>query len=435
MTDPLPSDKSVSHAKRGQRSPNAIHLEPLDRLKPAKVNPRTHSAEQVRQLADAILEYGWTLPILYDYGVDETVAGHGRQMAAALIYDETGIIHLAPGAKGGGKPLPKGTVPVLDVTGWEPEQRRAYLLADNALAEQAGWDWAVLGSELRDLEGLGFDLDLTGFTNDQLDDVFARITEPEADPDVVPEPPRAAVTKLGDLWKLGDHLLLCGDATHAEEVKRVGGSEAMLLLTDPPYGIGFDYESHDDSDNVLNSILVGQAFELGPDGKVWTPGLNNLFRDGQRFGEAKVAIWHKGFAAAGSGLGGASTFEPILVIDPPRRDLPNNYIRVGVDRAEVDGRNLGDLHPCPKPVELYERLARAFSHRGDAIYEPFCGSGTTLIACERTGRHCRAIEIDPVYCDVVIMRWQQLTGASATLDGATFEDIKSERLAAEPIEA
>lgn len=425
----------MSHETEAEPPRALVRIEDIERLKPARINPRTHSEDQTRDLASIIRKYGWTRPIFYDFAAEETVVGHGAQAAARMIFAEGEPIYLAPGKERGGVQLPPRHVPVMDVTGWTPEERRAYLIADNAIAERAGWDWTSLGSELRELDGLDFDLSLTGFDPDQLDDIFER-TEPEgANPDEVPEPPKEPVTRAGDLWLMGEHRLLCGDATDRRDVKRLLDGKGDLTLTDPPYGIGYGYATHDDHDNEANARLVKAAFALAPKGKVWTPGLNNLERDIGRFGHARVVIWHKGFAAAGNGLGGASTIEPILILDPPRRDLPNNYLRIGTDRAEVEGQSLRELHPCPKPVELYERLARAFSHRGDVIYEPFAGSGTTLIACERMGRECRAIEVDPAYCDVVIMRWQQLTGGEAEIDGRTFAEVKAERLAAEPVAA
>jgi hypothetical protein len=152
----------------------AVKLEKLDRLRPAAINPRTHSPEQVEQLARAISRFGWTVPILYDYGEDETVAGHGRQAAAQLIYGAGNLIFLPPGPENGGAQLPKGTVPVMDVTGWTTEERAAYLLADNALAEQAGWDYGSLGEQLRMLDDAGFDMGVIGFSTEALDDFLGR---------------------------------------------------------------------------------------------------------------------------------------------------------------------------------------------------------------------------------------------------------------------
>lgn len=151
-----------------------LKLELLSRLRDAKVNPRTHSDEQLLQLAGSIRRFGWTRPIFYDYAEDEKVVGHGATGAAQLIYDAGELIYLAPGKANGGVALPMGTVPVLDVTGWTPEERRAYLLADNALAEQAGWDYGQLGTELRALDDAGFSMDAVGFTSLQLDDFLGR---------------------------------------------------------------------------------------------------------------------------------------------------------------------------------------------------------------------------------------------------------------------
>jgi hypothetical protein len=427
------ASESMEHALTDE--PAVVHpgpslkLEPLERLRDARVNPRTHDDAQLRQLANSIRRFGWTRPVFYDYAADEKVVGHGATGAARIIYESGELIYLAPGKERGGAALPRGMVPVLDVTGWTPEERRAYLLADNALAEQAGWDYGLLASELRFLDTANFDIGLLGFSPAQLDDILApQRAATAADPDEVPGLEEIAVTSAGDLWRLGNHRLLCGDATSPKDVATLlEKTKADLCLTDPPYGIGYGYAKHDDRDNDANAQLVAAVFKLAPAAKVWTPGLNNLARDIARFGHAKLVIWHKGFAAAGNGLGGASTIEPVLVLDPPRANLPDNYMRVNTDREQLNGQSLRDLHPCPKPVEMYERLARAFSNRGQIIYEPFGGSGTTLIACERTGRACRAMEIDPAYCDVIVRRWQSVTGREATLGGKTFEQVSAEQ--------
>lgn len=171
-------------------------------------------------------------------------------------------------------------------------------------------------------------------------------------------------------------------------------------------------------------------FALAPPAKVWSPGGNNLARDIVRFGKAKVLYWHKRFAAAGNGLGGASTVEPVLVVGPPKhRALANDYLDFKTDRVEVAGKSLRELHPCPKPAALYAHLAEAFCAKGGAIYEPFSGSGTTLIAAEMTGRRCFAIELSPAYVDVAVLRWEAFTDRTATLEatGQTFREVADER--------
>lgn len=378
-------------------------------LVPYARNARTHSPDQVDQIAASIREFGWTIPVLVDEA-GTLIAGHGRVMAA--------------------KKLGISDVPVMVAEGWSEAQRKAYVLADNKLALNAGWDNELLCVELEGLKELDFDISLTGFSGDELVSILAEKTEGLTDPDEVPEPPAEPVTVLGDVWQLGNHRIICGDSTDPESAKKVGSDKTDMLLSDPPYGIGYSYEEHDDSDNEQNAQLVADAFALGPDAKVWTPGLPNLARDIARLGKARVLIWVKKFAAAGNGLGGASTWEPILVLGrTPERKLKNDVLEVMTERESVNGVSLRKLHSCPKPVALYAALAEALTKPGQKIYEPFSGSGTTLMACEKTARHCRAVEITPAYVDVAIIRWQAFTGKEATLEatGQTFSEVKSGR--------
>jgi DNA modification methylase len=387
-----------------------VERRPIDALIPYARNARTHSEEQVAQIAASIREWGWTVPVL----VDETggiIAGHGRVMAARKLG------------------LPE--VPVMVAAGWSEAQRRAYVLADNKLALNAGWDTAMLAEELKGLADLGFDAALTGFSADELAALTVEQTEGLTDPDEVPEPPADPVSVLGDVWLLGKHKIVCGDCTDANVAKTIGAESCDLLLSDPPYGLGYEYAEHDDSDNAKNAQLVADAFSLGPAPKAWSPGLNNLARDISRFGKARIIVWAKGFAAAGNGLGGASTWEPILTVGrTPERKLRNDVLEIKTERLTVNGKNLRELHSCPKPVALYEALAEALSAPAQIIYEPFSGSGTTIIACEKTGRICRAVEITPAYVDVAVKRWQEFTGQQATLenDGRTYAELEAERI-------
>ena len=194
------------------------------------------------------------------------------------------------------------------------------------------------------------------------------------------------------------------------------GQVADAVISDPPYGIGYEYADHDDKDNDKNAELVKVAFMHGPQFKIWTPGLPNLARDIERFGRAKIAVWFKKFAVAGNGVGGASVWEPILIVGkPPAARLSTDVIECMTDRVEIEGKSLREMHSCPKPVKLYATLIEAFTNAGHAIYEPFCGSGTTLIAAEQLGRKCYGMEISPAYCDVVVKRWENLTSRKAEL--------------------
>jgi hypothetical protein len=295
---------------------------------------------------------------------------------------------------------------------WSDEQARAYALADNRTGELAEWDVAVLDEHLVELEVAGLDIEALGFEPPKQ---HSDVVEDEA-----PELSANPIVKAGQIWQLGQHRLVCGDASDKQIARAAMQSlNPTLLVTDPPYGIGYEYNSHDDSDNESNSALVASVFAHGPDAKVWTPGLPNLARDISRFGRCKVIVWNKKFAAAGNGLGGASVWEPVLVAGKPSRTKLNvDVLEIPTDRETVDGKSLRELHSCPKPVALYAALIGAFTNRDEAIYEPFCGSGTTLIAAEQTGRRCAAVEIDPAYADVIIRRWEILTGEKAVrVDG------------------
>jgi hypothetical protein len=297
-------------------------------------------------------------------------------------------------------------------------ERRAYAIADNRTAELAKWNQAKLAEALssvtEDGDAMG---EATGFDHQAIVDLVEQhLAEPkEIVEDEVPEVQEETVTKPGDLWVLGDHRVLCGDSTRADDVERLmGGGAACATVSDPPYGIGYSYDEHDDSDNSRNAELVAAAFKNGPKFIAWTPGLRNLARDVSRFGEAKVLVWFKKFAAAGNGLGGASVWEPILVVGrPPKANLNTDHIECITEREYLDGQSLRELHSCPKPVRLYSKIIESFTASGGGVFEPFCGSGTTLIAAEQLGRKCYGMEISPAYCDVIVRRWQKLTGQRA----------------------
>lgn len=363
-------------------------------LIPYAANSRTHSDAQVAQIAASIKEFGWTNPILVA-GDDTIIAGHGRLMAA--------------------RKLALVEVPVIVLDHLSKSQQRALVIADNQLALNAGWNMDMLKAEIEDLQLDDFDLNILGFDDKFLDGLL----EPESmagltDEDAVPEVPETPKTVLGDVWVLGNHRLMCGDSTSIDAFdKLTNKSKPVLMLTDPPYGIGYEYVGHDDSSSEGNDKLCSDVFALGPDAKVYTPGLMNLRRELNRFPKAKVAVWHKKFAAAGNGLGGASTWEPVIIESPMAASLKNDVLQIMTERHFVEGKSLRELHSCPKPVALYRELLQSFSRSGDGVYEPFCGSGTTLIACEAENRICFGMEITPAYCDVIVKRWQEFTGKEA----------------------
>lgn len=399
----------------------AIRYRPLKALVPYARNARTHPRKQLDKIKASLVEFGWANPILT--ADDGVIAGHGRREAALELAAEGKAIP--------GNPDPD-RAPTVDLSHLSPAQRKAYVLMDNRSALDSGWDDELLSTELGELSEDGFDLSLTGFDAEDLDRLLG--TDPaapgETDPDEIPSAPRHPVSRPGDVWVCGRHLITCGDSTHQEVADRIGAMEAQVIVSDPPYGIGYSYESHDDGDNEANARLVSDAFALGPDVLIWTPGLPNLARDVSRFGPAKVLVWHKKFAAAGNGLGGASTWEPILVVGkPPERALKNDVIQIMTERVEVEGVSLRKLHTCPKPVALYALLIEAFTAKDGTVHEPFSGSGTTLMACETTGRSCRASEYEPKYVDVAVRRWELHTGQEAVLrdDGRTFAQVAAAR--------
>lgn len=266
---------------------------------------------------------------------------------------------------------------------------------------QGEWDFDVLANEW-EIE----DLMDWGFTPEEL--AHAPITDIEAEEDgqtFEPGKDEDAITKLGDRLEIDSHVVMCGDSTDPNVVRScLGDNTPVLMVTDPPYGINYKYDFYKDK-KCENELLVSNVFSLVSCGKVWTPGLMNLSRELKKYPHAKVLVWNKKFAQAGSGLGGASTWEPILVIDPPEKNLKNDVIEIMTDREFLGENSLRDLHPCPKPVRLYKELVESFTKKEDCIYEPFLGSGTTLIAAAQSNRRCFGIELSPSYCDIIVKRY------------------------------
>ena len=288
--------------------------------------------------------------------------------------------------------------PVIQVD-WSEEKQREFIIKDNLGFGE--WDWDMLANEWNEeeLQEGGMDTPDT-WAEEEL--------EAEEDDYSVPEEIKTDVV-LGDLIEIGEHRLLCGDSTDSDQVEKLmDGKKADLLLTDPPYGIGYEYDKHKDDSNELNAQLVLDVFSLHNCGKVWTSGLMNLSRDIERFGKAKIAVWYKKFAAAGNGIGGASTWEPILILNPPAKNLKNDVIELMIEKEELNGVSLRELHSCPKPVKLYGILIESFTEQKHLIFEPFCGSGTTMIASHQLKRTCYCIEMSPNYCQVIVDRMQKL---------------------------
>jgi DNA modification methylase len=399
---------------------------PVEKLIPYARNARTHSAEQVAQIAASIAEFGFVNPVLI--GPDNVIiAGHARLLAA--------------------RKLGMTEVPVIVLDHLTETQRRALVLADNRLALNAGWDEEMLRVELESIRDDGFDLELTGFSDDELEDLLREPEEVVAgntDEDAVPEAPETAVTVPGDVWLLGDHRLLCGDATQIEAVEKVlAGGLADMVFTDPPYNVNYGA--------TMKDKLRGKKRKIANDDL--GEGFEQFLRDAcvNMLSVTKGAIYicmssselhtlHRAFTESG---GHWSTF--IIwaknVFTMGRSDYQRQYEPIlygwkeGTDHYWCGARDQGDvwfvkkpiandLHPTMKPVELVERAIRNSSKSRDAVLDPFAGSGATLIACEKTGRQARLIELEPKYCDVIVRRWQQFTGKQAVLEasGRTFDE-------------
>lgn len=387
----------------------------LGDIKPHPENPKKHPQEQIDLLAKLMLDYGVDQPIVVDdKGV--ILKGHGRRLAAMKAGFEE--------------------FPVAQHFGLTDAEKRAMRIADNQLPLLGGWDNELMKLNVSAIQLAKYDMKLLGFGDRQLLQWTASpgtAAEKETLPPSITDP----IVRAGDLWKLGKHLLLCGDSTKADAVRSVIKGRTATMLTDPPYGIGYEYREHNDT-KAGNADLVAAVFGNAPGAKIWTPGKMNLARELTRYPDAKVLMWHKKFAQAGNGLGGASTFEPVLVTGISNGKLPDDYLSFPTDReaSPVDGeRMLRDEHPCPKPVALFEHLAVCLIPADRLIFEPFSGSGTTLIAAETTGRLFAGIEIDPAYVELAIRRWQALTKRDAMLDGKTFDKVAADRKKPQPRKA
>jgi DNA modification methylase len=411
-----------------------IELWPIEKLRPYERNPRTHSEAQVDQIAASMVEFGWTNPILIDENAG-ILAGHGRLLAA--------------------RKLGLAEVPVIRFEHLSEAQKRAYILADNQIALQAGWDDALLAEELAWLRDDRFDLDLIGFDATELERLLAiadgETASDEAE-DEVPEPPADPVSKPGDLWVLGNHRLFCGDATVLTDVERVlGGQLADMTFCDPPYNVDYANSPKDKLRGKHRPILndnLGGGFEAF----LYDACVNILqVTKGACYvcmSSSELHALRRAFATAGGKwstfviwakntftLGRADyqrQYEPILY---GWKEGSDHYWCGARDQGDVWFVNKpvkNDLHPTMKPVALVERAIRNSSKSRDIVLDPFGGSGSTLIACQKTGRQARVMELDPKYVDTIILRWQEFSGGTATLekDGRSFEEIAAGREAA-----
>jgi DNA modification methylase len=429
-------------------SAREIRMWPVDGLRPYDRNPRTHSDEQISKIAASLVEFGWTNPILID-GEAGIIAGHGRLLAA--------------------QKLGMATVPVIELTHLTPAQKRAYIIADNQLALDAGWDEDLLVEELRALKDLDFDLELIGFDLDELHDLLDDETVEEV---AAPAPPDDPVSRPGDLWILGNHRLLCGNSANVNDVHRlVGGGQIHLVNADPPYNVKVEPRSN----NAINAGLSSfagpkhhQSLDLSrhpekskPTGKMRAkdrPLLNDFVTD-EAFDElllawfgnmATVLIPGGGFYIWG-GYANCANYPPALKASGlyfsqsiiwdkqhpvlTRKDFMGAHEwcfygwKEGAAHRFFGPANVPDLwaikkvtptamvHLTEKPVELAVRAIQYSSKPGENVLDFFGGSGSTLMGAEETGRHAFLMELDPAYCDVIVERWQTATGGVAELEG------------------
>jgi DNA modification methylase len=406
----------------------------LTELIPYARNARTHTDAQVAQIAASIREFGFTNPILVD-GDRGVIAGHGRLLAA--------------------RKLGMTEVPIIELSHLTPAQKRAYVLADNRLALSAGWDQDLLRIEFSALQSDGFDLNLTGFDLDEIGAILIDASDGLTDPDEVPDVPENPVSRAGDLWLLGRHRVICGDSTNAETVMRVlAGVRPHLMVTDPPYGVNYDpnwrnkaYRTAADGpdDRKLGGKALGSV--LNDDRSDWREAWAHFPGD-------VAYVWHASLHARSV----VDSLEAVgfelraqIIWDKQRPIIGRAHyhwqhepcwyaVRNGAtghwngDRKQttiwqIEHRKSDTGHGTQKPVECMRRPIENNSSPGQVIYEPFSGSGTTIIAAEMTGRACLAIELSPAYVDVAVQRWQDFTGKVALLDetGRTFGDIADER--------
>lgn len=414
-----------------------IRRVPVTSLKPYANNPRTHSKKQVRQIADSIREFGWTNPVLVD-GEGGVIAGHGRIEAAKLL----GI----------------GEVPVVSLEHLSEAQKRAYIIADNRLAENAGWDAELLSIELQGLIDIEFDVSLTGFAMGEIDGLL--IGQSDAGPDTRDELPdigddASRVTQPGDLWLLGRHRVLCADATTSESWADLMGDDlAQMVFTDPPYNVRIDGHvsglggtrhrefamasgemSEDEFTGFLTAVLNNIA-KFSVDGSIhfvcmdWAHLYELLTAGRAVYDDLKnICVWAKTNAGMGSLY--RSQHEMVAVFKRGLASHINNvelgrhgryrtnfWSYAGMNSFGAERDDALAMHPTVKPVALVEDAILDCSNRNGIVVDAFLGSGTTLIAAESCGRRCYGLELDPLYVDLIIRRWQAMTGESAVHAGS-----------------
>jgi len=402
-----------------------IIVKQITDLLPYINNARTHSDEQVSQIAASIKEFGFTNPILIT-GDGSIIAGHGRVMAA--------------------KKLNLSEVPCIELDHLSDTQRKAYILADNKLALNAGWDNELLSLELEELQSLDFDISLTGFTADEIAALMPELVEGLTDEDAVPDVPETPVTVLGDIWMLGNHRLMCGDSTSIDEVERLSNGRLVdMWLTDPPYNVAYEGKTKE-ALTIQNDSMANDTFR-------------QFLRDAYVAADAVMKkgavfyIWHadsEGYNFRGAAFDAGWQVRQCLIwkkstIVMGRQDYHWKHEPClygwkegaghlwATDRKqstilEFDKPSRNGEHPTMKPVALFEYQMLNNTKGGDIVLDTFGGSGTTILAAEKNGRHAYLMELDPKYCDVIVKRWQDFTGKEATLESTkkSFNSIIAE---------
>jgi len=411
-------------------APETIETWPLDRLRPYARNAKTHGPDQVAKIAASMAEFGWTVPVLMSSD-GEVIAGHGRILAATQL----GL----------------SDAPVIVLNHLSEAQRRAYRIADNKLTELGEWNDAFLSDELKGLAEDEFDLSLIGFDEAELSALLDGIEDDDSaareGEDEIPEAPEDSVTRPGDLWILGNHRLLCGDATAATDVERLLGTvKPLLMVTDPPYGVDYDPAWRNKAGaaatkrigKVLNDDRADwrEAWVLFPGdvAYVWHGALHAAVvaesLEAAGFNVRSQIIWAKDRLVLSRG-DYHWQHEPCwyAVRKSGKGHWAGDRKQTTLWQIAHRDQDAETVHGTQKPVECMRRPILNNSSPGQAIYEPFMGSGTTLIAAETTGRVCLGIELNPAYVDVAIDRWQQFTGQRAVLDGEdrTFDDLRTAR--------
>jgi DNA modification methylase len=437
----LPEGDSPKKPRKPAKTPSESKIEyiPVEKLIPFARNSRTHDDAQVVQIAGSIKEFGFTNPVLVDSD-NGIIAGHGRVLAA--------------------RKLGLNNVPCIRLEHLTESQKKAYIIADNKLALNAGWNDDLLRLELKDLQEMEFDLNLTGFSPEEIKNLLTpEQVEGLTDENAVPETPADPITKHGDIWILGNHRIMCGDSTSVDDVDRLmDDHKADICFTSPPYALGKSvalsgnksmkskqnaYETHkDDADSWADLMSGWWNASLGIVTKGWVVNVQPLAGNKRNLMSwindrinrlADIVTWDKGHAAPPMAAGVmASRYEWMVIFgdDNASRAIPCSSWRGTIQSVYTAppqrDNEFSSIHAATMPVHVPLWVMEKLCDTAKSVYEPFCGTGTTLIAAEKLNKQCFGMEIDPKYCDVIVQRWQEFTGKTAILEstGEPFIPVK-----------